>query len=37
MNALERFHATMNYGERDRAPFYELWCSTWPETAERWA
>lgn len=37
MNELERFHATMKYGERDRAPFYELWCSTWPETAERWA
>lgn len=37
MNSLERFNATLNYGERDRAPFREFMFPTWPETAERWA
>jgi uroporphyrinogen decarboxylase len=37
MTDLERFHATMNYGPRDRAPFHEFMWPTWPETADRWA
>lgn len=37
MTDLERFHATMNYGARDRAPFHEFPWPTWPETADRWA
>jgi hypothetical protein len=37
MNDLERFHATMNYCSRDRAPFREFPWPTWPETAERWS
>ncbi|MFB3829339.1 MAG: uroporphyrinogen decarboxylase family protein [Bryobacteraceae bacterium] len=37
MNARERFHRTMIYGPRDRAPFHEFFWPTWPETAERWA
>jgi len=37
MNSLQRFHATMNYGDPDRAPFQEFMWPTWPETAERWA
>lgn len=37
MTDLERFHATMNYGPRDRAPFHEFPWPTWPETVERWA
>ena len=37
MNDLERFHATMSYRARDRAPFREFPWPTWPETAERWA
>jgi uroporphyrinogen decarboxylase len=36
MTDLERFHATMSYGPRDRAPFHEFPWPTWPETAERW-
>jgi uroporphyrinogen decarboxylase len=36
MNDLERFRATMTYGERDRAPFKEFFWPTWPETADRW-
>ncbi len=36
-NSLERFHATMSYEPRDRAPFKEFPWPTWPETAERWA
>ncbi len=36
MNARERFHQTMRYGERDRAPFHEFFWPTWPETVERW-
>ena len=37
MNARERFHQTMNYGPRDRAPFHEFFWPTWPETVDRWA
>ena len=37
MESLERFHAAMNYGARDRAPFKEFPWPTWPETAERWS
>ena len=37
MNDRERFHATMNYGARDRAPFHEFPWPTWPETEEIWA
>ena len=37
MNDLERFHATMSYQERDRAPFQEFFWPTWPETVARWA
>jgi hypothetical protein len=37
MTDLERFHATMNYAPRDRAPFHEFPWPTWPETAEKWA
>lgn len=37
MNDLERFHATMQYRPRDRAPFHEFPWPTWPETAEQWA
>ncbi len=36
MNARQRFHATMTYDARDRAPFHEFPWPTWPETAERW-
>lgn len=36
MNAGERFHQTMTYGARDRAPLHEFFWPTWPETAERW-
>ena len=36
MNDCERFHATMTYSSRDRAPFHEFPWPTWPETAERW-
>jgi len=36
MNAHERFHQTMSYGARDRAPFHEFFWPTWPETVERW-
>lgn len=36
MNHRERFHATMTYGLRDRAPFREFPWPTWPETVERW-
>ena len=36
MNDLERFRATMTYGERDRAPFKEFFWPTWPETTDRW-
>jgi hypothetical protein len=37
MNDLERFHASMNYRPRDRAPFHEFPWPTWPETVERWS
>jgi len=37
MNAKERFHATMDYRPRDRAPFHEFPWPTWPETVDRWA
>lgn len=37
MNARERFHQTMTYGPRDRAPFHEFFWPTWPETVDRWA
>jgi len=37
MNDRTRFHATMNYSARDRAPLHEFPWPTWPETAERWA
>jgi uroporphyrinogen decarboxylase len=37
MNDRERFHSTMNYGARDRAPFHEFPWPTWPETEEIWA
>jgi hypothetical protein len=37
MTALQRFHATMQYGARDRAPFQQFPWPTWPETADRWA
>lgn len=36
MNHRERFHATMTYGLRDRAPFQQFPWPTWPETVERW-
>ena len=36
MNARERFHQTMTYGARNRAPFQEFFWPTWPETVERW-
>ncbi|MBE3088626.1 MAG: hypothetical protein IMZ71_05890, partial [Chloroflexi bacterium] len=34
MNDRERFLATMQYGERDRCPWWEMWY--WKETLERW-
>ena len=34
MNDRERFLATMNYQERDRCPWWEMWY--WKETIERW-
>lgn len=37
MNDLERFHATMEYRARDRAPFHEFFWPTWPETVQRWS
>jgi uroporphyrinogen decarboxylase len=37
MNDLERFHATMEYRARDRAPFHEFFWPTWPETIDRWS
>jgi len=36
MTDLERFHATMNYCSRDRAPFHEFPWPTWSETADQW-
>jgi uroporphyrinogen decarboxylase len=36
MNDFERFHATMSYLSRDRAPFHEFPWPTWPETVDRW-
>jgi hypothetical protein len=37
MTGLDRFHATMNYCSRDRAPFHEFPWPAWPETADQWA
>jgi len=37
MTDLERFHATMNYCSRDRAPFHEFPWPTWSETADQWS
>jgi hypothetical protein len=37
MNDKQRFIECMNYGNPDRAPFYEFMWPTWPETVERWA
>ncbi len=37
MTDRERFHASMQYGAVDRAPFHEFPWPTWPETDERWA
>jgi len=34
MNDRERFLATMNYQERDRCPWWEMWY--WAETLDRW-
>jgi hypothetical protein len=34
MNDRERFLATMNYQERDRCPWWEMWY--WTETLDRW-
>jgi len=34
MTDRERFIATMEYKERDRAPFRDF--GAWPETKERW-
>ena len=34
MNDRERFLATMNYGQRDRCPWWEMWY--WVETLDRW-
>lgn len=34
MNDRERFLATMNYGERDRCPWWEMWY--WTQTLDRW-
>ncbi|MCL4401905.1 MAG: hypothetical protein M1436_04460 [Acidobacteria bacterium] len=36
MNDRERFHATMRYQARDRAPFHEFPWPTWPETEDLW-
>jgi hypothetical protein len=35
MTARERFHATMNFGQPDRVPYWE-WIGYWEETLPRW-
>jgi len=34
MNARERFHETVNYGNPDRVPYWEM--GFWPQTIDRW-
>ena len=37
MNDMDRFRLAMQYGDVDRAPFYEFMWPAWAETAARWA